>query len=74
MYYTNPYTLWNMYICMRTIHGVYITYSFFAWLLGSMGATLVWFFSYVYNPYEIKQLEDKKYKKKFHNIDINSID
>jgi hypothetical protein len=59
MFY-NPYTLWNIYIMMRTIHGVYITYSFFAWFLGSTSATFFWLVSFVYNPYEVKQIEDKK--------------
>lgn len=59
----NPYTLWNIYIMMRTIHGIYITYSFFAWLIGTSSATLIWMFSFIYtveDPYAIKQLEDKK--------------
>jgi hypothetical protein len=59
MFY-NPYLLWNMYITMRTIHGVYVTFSFFYWLGGSVSGTLLWFFSFVYNPYEIKQIKDKK--------------
>ncbi len=58
--YINPYTLWNMYLFMRTIHGVYITYSFFAWLFGSLSGTLFYIMSFIYNPYEIKQIEDKK--------------
>jgi hypothetical protein len=45
---------------MRTIHGVYITYSFFAWLFGSLSGTLFYMMSFIYNPYEIKQIEDKK--------------
>ena len=57
--YINPYTLWNMYLCMRTIHGVYITYSCFAWLLGSLSGTMYYMMSFIYNPYEIKQIEDK---------------
>jgi hypothetical protein len=61
MFY-HPYTLWNMYVFMRTIHGMYITYSFFAWLLGTTSATFLWLLSFVYNPYEVKQIEDKKMK------------
>ena len=56
----NPYTLWQIYIAMRTIHGAYITYSFFYWLMGSMWLYGAWLVSFVYNPYEIKQIEDKK--------------
>ena len=63
MFY-NPYTLWNIYVLMRTIHGVYITYSFFAWFLGSTSATFFWLLSFVYNPYEVKQIEDKKRQDK----------
>lgn len=55
----NPYTLWNMYVFMRTIHSMYITYSFFAWLVGSTSATFIWLFSFIYNPYEVKQIKDK---------------
>ena len=68
MMYYNPYTLWNVYILMRTIHGVYITYSFFAWLLGSLSYPVIYVVSFVYNPYEVKQIEDKK------QIKLNSID
>tara|TARA_B100000035_G_C20978126_1_gene544124 strand:+ start:945 stop:1157 length:213 start_codon:yes stop_codon:yes gene_type:complete len=64
MFY-NPYTLWQMYIAMRTIHGIYITYSFFSWFLGSTSATFLWMMSFFYtsetNPHGIKQIEDKKY-------------
>lgn len=56
----NLYTLWNMYLCMRTIHGIYITYTFFRWLSeGTMG-TMLWLFTFIYNPYEQKQIEDKE--------------
>ena len=67
MFY-NPYTLWNVYILMRTIHGVYITYSFFSWFFGSISGTLYFMMSFIYDPYSIKQLEDKKL------IKINTID
>jgi len=56
----NLNTLWNMYLLMRTIHGVYITYSFFVWLMGSMSAPFLYVLSFMYNPYEVKQIEDKK--------------
>ncbi len=56
----NPYTLWQIYMVMRTIHGVYVTYSFFSWLMGSMWLYGAWVVSFVYNPHEIKQIEDKK--------------
>ena len=58
--YINPYTLWNIYICMRTFHGVYITYHFFKWVLGSIGSSIIYIISFVYNPYEIPQIKDKK--------------
>ena len=68
MFY-NPYTLWNIYLCMRTIHGVYITYSFFVWLLGSLSYPVIYVMSFMYNPYEVKQIEDKKKQIKLNGID-----
>ena len=65
----NPYVLWNLYIFMRTIHGVYITYSFFVWLLGSLSYPVVYVMSFIYNPYEVKQIEDKKKQLKLNDID-----
>ena len=64
-----PYVLWNLYIFMRTIHGVYITYSFFVWLLGSLSYPVVYVMSFIYNPYEVKQIEDKKKQIKLNCID-----
>jgi len=60
--------LWNMYVLMRTIHGVYITYSFFCWFLGSLSGTFMYMMSFMYNPYLVKQLEDKK------DIKIDEVD
>lgn len=68
MFY-NPYTLWNLYLCMRTIHGVYITFSFFVWLLGSLSYPVIYVMSFMYNPYEVKQLEDEKKQIKLNGID-----
>ena len=68
MFY-NPYTLWNIYLCMRTIHGVYITFSFFVWLLGSLSYPVIYVMSFMYNPYEVKQLEDEKKQIKLNGID-----
>ena len=65
----NPYALWNLYIFMRTIHGVYITYSFFVWLLGSLSYPVLYAMSFIYNPYEVKQIEDKKKQFKLNCID-----
>ncbi len=65
----NPYVLWNLYIFMRTIHGVYITYSFFVWLLGSLSYPVLYIMSFIYNPYEVKQIEDKKKQFKLNDID-----
>ena len=59
MFY-NPYTLWNIYILMRTIHGVYITYSFFRWFLGSLSGYFFYMITFIYNPYHVKQLKDKE--------------
>ena len=65
----NQYALWNLYIFMRTIHGVYITYSFFVWLLGSLSYPVLYVMSFIYNPYEVKQIEDKKKQIKLNYID-----
>ena len=65
----NPYVLWNLYIFMRTIHGVYITYSFFVWLLGSLSYPVIYVMSFMYNPYQVKQIEDKKKQIKLNCID-----
>ena len=65
----NLYVLWNLYLLMRTIHGVYITYSFFVWLLGSLSYPVLYTMSFIYNPYEVKQIEDKKKQFKLNDID-----
>ena len=57
------YTLWNMYLWMRTIHGIYITYTFFRWLSEGTTGTMLWLFTFIYNPYEQKQIEDKEKEK-----------
>ena len=56
----NIYTLWNMYLCMRTIHGVYITFMFMKWFTEGTSGTLLWLFTFIYNPYEQKQILDKE--------------
>ena len=66
--FCNPYTLWNIYLLMRTIQGVYITYSFFTWFFGSLSGTFIYLLSFMYNPYEVKQIEDRK------DIKLNEID
>ncbi len=68
MFY-NPYTLWQIYLMMNAFHGMYVTFSFFYWFLGSTASTTMWLVSFVYNPYEVKQIEDKKPEKK--DIPIN---
>ena len=65
----NPYVLWNLYIFMRTIHGVYITYSFFVWLLGSLSYPVIYVMSFMYNPYEVKQIDYEKKQIKLNDID-----
>ena len=65
----NPYVLWNIYICMRTIHGIYITYSFFVWLLGSLSYPVIYVMSFMYNPYEVKQIDNEKKQIKLNCID-----
>ena len=53
MYENNAWSLCNLYL--------------FYWFLGSSFATMYWFMTFVYDPYEIKQLEDKKDKKHITN-------
>lgn len=52
-----------MYLCMRTIHGIYVTYTFFRWLSEGTLGTILWLFTFIYNPYEQKQLLDKETKE-----------
>ena len=66
--YTNPYLLWNMYHLMRTMHG---TYWLCAWFVGATSATILWSVSFVYTPYELKQITDKEQRKQ---IKLNGID
>ena len=68
MFY-NPYTLWQIYLAMSAFHGVYVTFSFFYWFLGSTFTTTMWLVSFVYNPYEIKQIEDKKETNRLDEVD-----
>jgi len=49
-----------MYLCMRTIHGMFITYTFFRWLTDGTMGTMLWLFTFIYNPYEQKQILDKE--------------
>jgi len=65
---TNPYVLWNMYVLMRTMHGIYVTYSFFSWFFGTLSGTMYYMMSFIYYPYQVKQLEDRK------QIKLNDID
>ena len=59
-----------MYLCMRTIHGIYITYTFFRWLSEGTLGTMLWLFTFIYNPYEQKQLLDKETKEEELKIEI----
>ena len=43
---------------MRTIHGMFITYTFFRWLTDGTMGTMLWLFTFIYNPYEQKQILD----------------
>ena len=70
----NIYALWNMYLCMRTIHGIYITFSFFMWFSESSIGTLYWLSTFIYNPYEQKLLEDSKENRKDKEVKIEIFD
>ena len=70
----NIYALWNMYLCMRTIHGLYITFSFFMWFSESSIGTLYWLSTFIYNPYEQKLLEDSKENRKDKEVKIEIFD
>ena len=71
----NPYTLWNIYVMMRAVHGVYITYSFFNWffgqIIGPITGTMYYMMSFIYDPYQVKQIENKEIRKQ---IKLNDID
>ena len=56
------FTFYNVYRAMRMIHGVYITYSFFRWLLGYFYTYTIWLLTFVYDPYLVKQIKDTKLK------------
>lgn len=70
----NIYALWNMYLCMRTIHGLYITFTFFMWFSESSIGTLYWLSTFIYNPYEQKLLEDSKENRKDKEVKIEIFD
>ena len=70
----NIYALWNMYLCMRTIHGIYITFSFFMWFSESTAGTVYWLSTFINNPYEQKLLEDSKENKKDKEVKIEIFD
>ena len=56
---------------MRTIHGVYITYSFFSWFFGTISGTFIYMMAFIYNPYEVKLIENRKQTE---NINIDEVD
>ena len=70
----NIYALWNMYLCMRTIHGLYITFSFFMWFSESTAGTVYWLSTFINNPYEQKLLEDSKENRKDKEVKIEIFD
>ena len=63
-----------MYLCMRTIHGLYITFSFFMWFSESTTGTVYWLSTFIYNPYEQKQIEDSKENRKDKEVKIEIFD
>ena len=63
-----------MYLCMRTIHGLYITFSFFMWFSESTTGTVYWLSTFIYNPYEQKQIEDSKENRKEKEVKIEIFD
>ena len=63
-----------MYLCMRTIHGLYITFSFFMWFSESTTGTVYWLSTFIYNPYEQKQIEDSKETRKEKEVKIEIFD
>ena len=56
------FTFYNVYRAMRMIHGVYITYSFFRWLLGNFYIYTIWLLTFVYDPYLVKQIKNEPEK------------
>ena len=56
------YNLYTMYIYMRNMYGIYITYRFFKWLFGSSYDFFCRIYNFLYTRKDnIKMIEDKKY-------------
>ena len=52
---------------IQSLHGAYVTYIFVKSIVTNTYYGGVWILSFVYNPYDIKQIEDKKYTTKEEN-------
>jgi hypothetical protein len=60
-------TAYQMYVSYRYLvafHGIYVTLSFLSWVLGSTYTYSMWMVSFVYDPYPLPQLEDRKSENK----------
>ena len=56
------YNVYIMYIYMRNIYGIYVTYRFFKWFFGSSYDFVCKIYSIFYkDKNNIKMIEDKKY-------------
>lgn len=56
------YNVYTMYIYMRNMYGVYVTYRFFKWFFGSSYDFFCRIYAFLYTRKEsIKMIEDKKY-------------
>ena len=62
---TSIYQLYMMYRYLVMFHGVYVTFSFFRWFLGTTYEYFMWFLSFVYevNVVSPLQIEDKHERK-----------
>lgn len=61
------YNLWRLYVIIQSLHGAYVTYTFVKFIVTNTYNGGIWIISFFYNPYDSKQIEDKKYTTKEEN-------
>ena len=65
----NPITLWNIYVCIRIIHVIYITHYWITCIRMMITISYVWLITHIYDP-----IYDPIYGKKSSDVIINNID
>jgi hypothetical protein len=61
------YNIWRLYLLIQSLHGVYVTYTFIKFIATNTYYGGAWVLSFFYNPYDVAQIEDKKYITKEEN-------